>query len=205
MSPADEIHTVAPGVAVWTKYDPAVKADLSSAAISTVAGMFFIDPIPVEPGILDNLIGESIIAGVVVTNANHARASRQFSERFAAPIFGHDNGLANADFPDIIGLADGQGLADALTVISIAGAAPGEIALHHNVREGTVVVGDALINFEPHGFGFLPKKYCSDQKLMRRSLRKLLDYSFTRMLFAHGTPILADARSRLEELLNSGL
>ena len=64
-----------------------------------------------------------------------------------------------------------------------------------------MVVGDALINFEPYGFGLLPAKYCRDFKRMRQALTKLLDYSFERILFAHGTPILAGARERLEKLL----
>ena len=64
-----------------------------------------------------------------------------------------------------------------------------------------MIVGDALINFEPHGFGLLPAKYCLDANLMRRSLGKLLDHAFERMLFAHGTPILSGARVRVEQLL----
>jgi hypothetical protein len=36
---------------------------------------------------------------------------------------------------------------------------------------------------------------------MRHSLSKLLDHSFERMFFAHGTPILMGARRRLEQLL----
>ena len=66
---------------------------------------------------------------------------------------------------------------------------------------GTMIMGDALINFEPYDFTLLPAKYCSNAKLMRRSLPKLLDYSFDRMLFAHGTPIVSGAWQRLEELL----
>ena len=66
-----------------------------------------------------------------------------------------------------------------------------------------MVMGDALINFEPHGFGLLPSKYCLDPKLMRRSLRKLLDYSFARIFFAHGIPILSGARAKVEQLLAS--
>jgi glyoxylase-like metal-dependent hydrolase (beta-lactamase superfamily II) len=64
-----------------------------------------------------------------------------------------------------------------------------------------MVLGDALINFEPRGFGLLPAKYCLNPRMMRRSLAKLLDYTFERMLFAHGTPILSGARDRLKELL----
>jgi hypothetical protein len=84
----------------------------------------------------------------------------------------------------------------------IDGAPVGEIAIHLEDRNGTMVIGDALINFEPYGFALLPPKYCTDAKVMRRSLAKLLDYSFERMLFAHGLPILAGARERLAQLLN---
>jgi glyoxylase-like metal-dependent hydrolase (beta-lactamase superfamily II) len=66
-------------------------------------------------------------------------------------------------------------------------------------------MGDALINFEPYGFTFLPAKYCSNQKQMRRSLRKLLDYKAERIFFAHGTPILAGASERLKSLLRDDL
>jgi hypothetical protein len=67
----------------------------------------------------------------------------------------------------------------------------------------TLIVGDALINFEPYSLTFLPAKCSSNQKERRRSLRKLLDYKAERMLFAHGTPILARASERLQGLPNS--
>ena len=88
-----------------------------------------------------------------------------------------------------------------MEVIEIEGAVAGEIALYQPSNRGTLIVGDALINFEPYGFSLLPKKYCTDQRLMRRSLNRLLDHSFERLLFAHGTPITSGARTRLEQLL----
>jgi glyoxylase-like metal-dependent hydrolase (beta-lactamase superfamily II) len=91
--------------------------------------------------------------------------------------------------------------ASELTAIEIDGGPIGEIAIHSSRDEGSMIVGDALINFDPYGFTFLPSKYCSNAKTMRRSLSKLLDYDFERILFAHGTPILTGARDRLEELL----
>jgi glyoxylase-like metal-dependent hydrolase (beta-lactamase superfamily II) len=90
-------------------------------------------------------------------------------------------------------------------VIGIEGAGEGETALHYDRDGGTFIIGDALINFEPYGFTFLPAKYCSNQKQMRRSLRKLLAYKAERMLFAHGTPILSGASERLQGLLNGSL
>jgi glyoxylase-like metal-dependent hydrolase (beta-lactamase superfamily II) len=90
-----------------------------------------------------------------------------------------------------------------LRFIRIEGAAEGEFALYHPDDAGTLIVGDALINFDPHGFTLLPRKYCTDQKQMIQSLRKLLDLDFARIFFAHGNPIMIRARERLESLLNS--
>jgi glyoxylase-like metal-dependent hydrolase (beta-lactamase superfamily II) len=118
-----------------------------------------------------------------VTNANHQRASAEFSERFKVPIF------AGAEsFDDV-----------QLNAVAIDGAAPDEIALCVNQ---SLIMGDALINFEPHGFTFLPAKYCTNFKRMRQSLRQLLDLDFERILFAHGIPITSRAHERLAQLLN---
>ena len=83
------------------------------------------------------------------------------------------------------------------------GAVAGEIALYQPSNRGTLIVGDALINFEPHGFTFLPRKYCQNEKQMRHSLRQLVSRPAERILFAHGTPILSGATARLQQLLES--
>ena len=86
--------------------------------------------------------------------------------------------------------------------MTIDGAAPGEIALFW-AGAGTLIVGDALINFEPAGFALLPAKYCTNQRTMRRSLRKLLDCQAERIFFAHGSPITTRASERLRQLLDA--
>ena len=198
---AEEIDQVAPGVSVWQAYDPAVKADLFSAALETPAGTYLVDPIGLQVDAANTLESRHKVSGIVVTNENHGRAALQFGEKFSVPIYLHAS-LGNAfAFPRVIELQDTGAVAPGLTAIAIDGAPAGEIALHYEADGGTMVIGDALINFEPHGFAFLPAKYCRDFKLMRRSLPRLLEYRFERMLFAHGTPILTDARARLESLL----
>ena len=92
-------------------------------------------------------------------------------------------------------------IAPNLEIAPIAGAPAGEIAVFSTADGGTLVVGDAIINMDGYGFTFLPAKYCDDAKLMRKSLRRLLDFQFERLLFAHGAPIVSGARRRLEELL----
>lgn len=187
MAIASEIELIAPGLRFWRVYDPAVKAELYATALTVAESTYLVDPVPLTLDALAELSSKCAIAGVVVTNENHQRAASEFADKFAVPIY-----------------SDGsQPFPSGLTAVRIEGAVPGEIAVYSEAAGGIVIIGDALINFEPYGFTFLPAKYCSNVKVMRRSLPKLLDYSFERMLFAHGTPILTGARQKLEQLLEN--
>ena len=66
-----------------------------------------------------------------------------------------------------------------------------------------VFVGDVLVNLDPEtGMAFLPDKYSQDPKTSRESLRKLLKLDFQMMTFAHGQPIVRDAKKQLTVLLD---
>lgn len=197
---ASEVEPVAPGICLWRFYDPSVKAELFSTALETAFGTFLIDPIPLAPDAIANLERGAKIVGIFVTNENHERAAAQFSERFQVPIHTGASLASATQLPAVVSVHDNP-LPAGLTAVDIAGGPAGESAIYLPAIEGTMVIGDALINFDPYRFALLPAKYCSNFKLMRRSLSTLLDYSFERMLFAHGLPILSRARERLERLL----
>ena len=180
---ASEIELVDSGLWIWRAYDPAVKADLFSTAIATPAGLYLIDPIPLASDALAALMEFGVPVGIVVTNENHHRAADRLVAQFQVPLY------------------ERSFTAPGLTAVPIDGGPAGEVAVYCEGGGGTLVIGDALINCEPYGFALLPAKYCLNAKLMHRSLPKLLDYPFTRMLFAHGTPIVSRARKRLEQLL----
>lgn len=198
---ASEIEPVAPGISLWRLYDPAVKADLFSTAVETDNGTFLVDPAPLASDALADLSTQPSIAGIAVTNENHFRAAASFADQFNVPIFVHPALTEGSAVPRTKPVRDREVFAPGLTAIEIVGGPTGEIAIHSDADSGTLIIGDALINFEPYGFALLPAKYCSNAKAMRRSLPKLLHYTFERMLFAHGTPILTAARERLEQLL----
>ena len=202
MQAVRDFDSITSHLAIWHTYDPAVKAELYSTCLATVAGIYLIDPIPLQKRALDGLIGASRVAGIVVTNSNHRRAAAQFAQRFPVPIFAHRETFSDDEPSRLTTIADGEEISDGLRVIGIDGAASGEIVLHYADNGGTLIVGDVLINFEPHEFTFVPTKYCSNQKQMRRSLRKLLDHNAERIFFAHGAPILSGASDRLRVLLN---
>jgi hypothetical protein len=203
MPRAQEVDEVSPGIFVWQAYDSKVKADLFSTALETHAGTYLVDPIPLGSNGLLSLWARRKAAGIFVSNANHARATTEFAKTFSIPIYVHDELRGSPDFLQATWVQDGEVFSQGLTAIAIDGGPMGETALHYDDNGGTLVLGDALINFEPHRFGLLPARYCLDSNLMRRSLGKLLDYAFERMLFAHGTPILSGARARVEQLLGT--
>ena len=203
VQPGRDFDAITSDLAVWHAYDPVVRAELYSTCLTTGSGgIYLVDPIPLEKRALGELIGSSRVAGIVVTNSNHHRAAARFAERFSAPVVAHNDTFPDEQPRQLKKVVDGDEICGGLRVVSIEGAAPGEIALHHAGDSGTLIVGDALINFEPYGFTFLPAKYCSNQKQMRRSLRKLLDCEVERMFFAHGTPILTRASERLQSVLD---
>ena len=202
---ARDFDSINSHLAIWHTYDAAVKAELYSTCLATAAGNYLIDPIPLQNRALDRLIGSSRVAGIVVTNSNHHRAAAQFAQQFQTPIFAHHETFPDDEPSRLTTIADGEEISDGLRVISIQGAASGEIVLHHAGIGGTLIIGDALVNFEPYGFSFLPAKYCSNQKQMRRSLQKLMDYQAERILFAHGRPILSSVSERFRGLLDNNL
>lgn len=193
-----EFCRVSTAFAIWYTYDPTIKADLFSTAVVARNELAVVDPIALPAPHRNQLNSLGRVAIIVVTNANHLRDTLNFSR--SASIFAPSE--LNAELTDYYALSDGLQLGP-FRAIKIDGAADGEFALYHPDDGGTLIVGDALINFEPHGFDLLPQKYCTNQKLMVRSLRRLLGLDFNRIFFAHGIPIVTRARERLASLLPS--
>jgi Metallo-beta-lactamase superfamily len=198
---AAELTQLQPGLWIWQAHDSSVRADLFSTAVASHGGIYVVDPIPLAESQLQALLQTGTIAAVILTNANHQRAALDYSNRFSVPIFAHSGTLATIKAKRSAELSQSVSVANELQVIPIDGAVAGEIALYHRLGGGTLILGDALINFEPYGFTFLPRKYCLSEKEMHSSLCKLLSLPVERILFAHGTPILSGAGARLRVLL----
>ncbi len=199
MPAADEFQLVTPRLAFWQAYEPAVKCDLSCCAPVTPGGLVFIDPIPLAEDALTEVARLALPVAIVCTNGNHARAAADYRARFSIPICAHPAAAGELGVAVDREVREGDTIGGSLTVIELPGAGPGEIALHS--AAGAVHLGDALIHVEPLGFALLPDKYCADARELRRSLGKLLRFEFELLSFAHGLPLAAKARSRLESLL----
>ena len=195
-----EFARISNSYALWHTYDPKIKAELFSTALAAGNGLTIIDPIALPPAHRTDLESLGRVTGIVITNTNHPRDAAAFAHFYSAPIFAPPE--LPGELPHRHNLHDGLAIGP-LRVIRIEGAADGEFALYHPDDGGTLIMGDALINFDPHGFTLLPRKYCTNQKQMVRSIRKLLDLDFSRIFFAHGNPIMTGAREQLESLLDS--
>lgn len=199
MSAADELHEVADGLFVWGVYDPSAKADLHSTAVVIGADLLFIDPVPLARDAMEELLGHGRPKGIVLTNGNHARAAAEYRDRFSIPVSARPEAEPELGWrPDRL-LQEDEALADGLTVCTLPGGAPGELAL---VNDGRALhFGDAVINLPPFGFSLLPEKYCQDARLLRESLRKLLRRPAPILTLAHGLPLVTDAPARFAQLL----
>lgn len=187
MPTADEFADLGGGAYRWEAYDRASKVDLGASALTVAGGgLVFIDPIGLRSEALAELlsVAGAAPAGIYVTNANHLRAAEEYTRRLGAPMLD-------------AAAAEGLGLG----VIPLVGGAPGETALYRPGDGGLMVIGDALINLASHPFSPLPDRYCDAPAELRRSLARLLDHPFERMLFAHGEPLMTGARARLAALL----
>jgi hypothetical protein len=119
------------------------------------------------------------VVQIVKTNANHDRNCQPLLHSLSAHLSTHP--------PEFLPLP-------------LPGGGEQETAYFHE-KTSTLVVGDSLINLEPHGLTLLPEKYCTDLSLLKVSVKRLLDLPIQRIFFAHGAPIIHDALTQLRQLL----
>lgn len=198
MAIANEIAEMAPGVWIWHAFDETIRTELFSTAILAADGVVIFDPIDASQSVLTRLGKLGAVAAVVLTNGNHSRAAARFRERFSAPVLAHSESVGELTLPVDGVLRVDRPLAGSLEVVELPGAGMGEVALRS--ASGWLHFGDAVINLEDTGLALLPSKYCLDSEQLRGSLQKLKGLQFQGATFAHGMPLLDDAKTRICEL-----
>ena len=87
-------------------------------------------------------------------------------------------------------------------VIDAPGKSLGEVVLHWPDRR-ILLVGDAVVGDPPGKCKLLPDKVVDDPPRLRDSARQLLALDFDILLVGDGVPILAGAKERLRELVDT--
>jgi glyoxylase-like metal-dependent hydrolase (beta-lactamase superfamily II) len=199
MKPILEYTMVRPGLFIWQGYEPRVKCDCSSTALVTLAGLVFIDPIPLAEEALKELVREagSAPVAVVLTSGNHQRESLHLAKQLKIPIFAPRDG--ENELSAVQYFSPEEAVAG-MQSIPLPGFGPGETAFYF---KGILIFGDALIHLEPDGLRLLPEKYRLDKKLALSALDVLKKLTPEILLFAHGYPIVTQAGERLRAALVS--
>jgi glyoxylase-like metal-dependent hydrolase (beta-lactamase superfamily II) len=198
---ADEFQALSDTLYHWSVYDPAVKCEIGSAALKLTSGWVVVDPVPLAETAWKEMLALAPLRAILLTNGNHVRDAVTLRAQHQAPVVtAADTRRDITELRPDVTLLPGE-LLYGVTAIAIPGATPGETAFYSNT--GVMMFGDAVINTSPEiGLEFLPDKYCANAEQNRASLRKLLDFDFHTLTFAHGAPVTTRAKEKLSALLN---
>ena len=84
--PEVEIDRVCETIVAWHRYAPEVKAELFSTAVIATVGAYLVGPIQIDPAWLQTALAPAPIAGVIITNENHARAAAETAADFGVTL-----------------------------------------------------------------------------------------------------------------------
>ncbi len=190
-------------ILTWSWFSEPHGYNFNGYLIRDPGGNICVDP--VEPGEddLDAIVREGV-RNIVLTNRNHSRASNRVRARTGAQTLIHADDAEHAGRQDTE--LDGEltigNRIGPVEIVCAAGKSPGEVALYWQDR-GILIVGDAIIGNPPGQCGLLPERVVDDPALLRRNLRELLDLDFDILLFGDGEALLQNAKTRLEELVET--
>lgn len=189
------------GVFIWSRLSEPHGYDFNGHFFRHRDGNLVIDPIEPEAGDLEQLMSEGV-ARILITNRNHSRAANTVRDATGARTAIHPLDARHARAQGCViedPLTHGE-VIGSLVVTPAAGKSLGEVAFHwpsHRV----LVVGDAVIGNPPGRCSLLPEAKLDDPPRLRESLRALLELDFDCLLVGDGTPILSEAKARLEQLV----
>jgi len=197
------MREIVSGILTWSWFSEPHGYDFNGHLILDAHGNICVDPVEPTESDIDAIAGEGV-ARIVLTNRNHSRAANRVRTRTGAQtaIHGDDADHARSQDTEIdenIAVGDRIG---PLEVVAAAGKSPGEVALYWRER-GILIVGDAVIGNPAGRCGLLPERVMDDPARLRQSVRELLDLDFDTLLVGDGVAILADAKARLQELVET--
>lgn len=196
---ADQILLSSNGLAEWSSYSVEHKVTLTSHAMVHRNDLYLFDPIELADDPFDVLCRQARPRAIVLTNGNHVRASRLFAERLQIPIWAPERSAV--DGLQVKTLPTGETEWEGWNLFPLPGGGPGETAFRLQIPS-LVVIGDAIVNLEDHGFIVLPEKYCKNQVQLKEGLERLVQDPFEQLAVAHGSFVKEKASDKVRELLS---
>jgi glyoxylase-like metal-dependent hydrolase (beta-lactamase superfamily II) len=199
MKPATKLNQINSSLLGWATFQTQWKVDFNSYALKTADGVVFVDPTMPAPAVLKQLEACGQPLAIVLTNAHHDRDADAFRKHFDVQIYAHEKAQSDCDTKVDVRAVDGEKLPGGLTAIFLPGVTTSEMALFAKDNGRVLLIGDALLNAPGKGLQLLPDQFIEDKKLARASLKNLLEYNFKIVTFAHGDPIVKDAKKQIAD------
>lgn len=202
------IREVLPGVHHWTAIHPRIRLPVDSYYIESAR--IVLDPMVPREG-LEWFEQREPPGQIVLTNRHHLRHSERYAEAFGCPIRCSDAGVHEFERgPKVEGFRFGEELAPGVTAHRLGAICPDDTALHIRTADGDAVAfADGLTRPRGGRLTFVPGFLMGDDPVsvragLRESLRRLLDFKFDNLLFAHGEPLIGDGKGALREFVAGG-
>lgn len=205
MPVASDFQLIKPKLAIWSAWCSHSRVDLFSTAIALPGdgGLVLIDPIRLAEDAIVALTDQfGAPKSILLTSSNHERDSSWFTQKFQVNrVLTHPDACPFLKVPAQSLLLEGVTPLPGLRILELPGAAPGEIGIFIE-ENGTLILGDILINLDNFGFAILPDKYATSRRQLRQSVQKIASLvpSPNALVFAHGPPILTHVAARLANL-----
>jgi len=197
LKPATELRAVTRNLFGWSSFHPQWKTDFNSYALRTSEGVIFVDPLKPDPAVIEKLAAFGEPIGILLTNAHHNRDADWFRKQYEIQVYAHEKAKADCETSIDVLLMDGERLPGGVKAVHLPGSSEGEMAYYARTSGGIVLIGDTLVNQTGKGLTLLPDAYIEDKKQMLKSLQKLLELDFKIATFAHGDPIVQDAKKAI--------
>ena len=194
-----EIAEIAPGILHWSARHPGIGQTVHSYYVENAAAV--LDPM-VPEGVIDELARRGPPDRILLTNRHHYRQSDALVAEFSCTVLCPESGLHEfGGGSRVQGYAYGDEVAPGIVAHEVGAICPDDAALHIHAGDGLLAFADGLIRWEGE-LAFVPDFLMGDDpEAVKRglvaSLRRLCELEFDGMLFAHGEPLLGDARQTL--------
>ena len=197
------MREIFPGVWHWTAFHENIRTDVSSYYVEP-AGLV-VDPMLPEAG-LEAFTDRERPQQIVLTSGNHTRDARTFADAYGIPIVTSREGAERiGDALEVETHGDGDQIAPGVKAVQLGVLSPDEYALHITITEPAIALCDGLHHYGG-SLGFFGDEYLGDDPEqvkagLRQQLATLLELDFDHLLFAHGEPIVGDAKRALRDFL----
>jgi hypothetical protein len=196
---ADHAEEVVPGVWTWSVHDDRIDFVSTAHAVGDDGGVVLIDPLPLAP---DALAGLGDVTAICLSAGTHQRSAWRYRSQLGARVYAPALSRQIDEEPDVR-YADGDDLPGGLRAVFTPGAGTTQHTFVLEREGGVAFVPDLFTHLPERGLRMVWDEYMHDPAEARRSVRKLLDLSFSVLCLDHGTPLTDDPQGAIRALLDA--